>query len=276
MTIATGRAGSSPPASPDLRTTLFNLWFYGTTAALAATGFAISPFAGSRTMRGILHLWTRTQILGIRTILGARIVVEGQEHLPPGGRPALIVSKHQSELDAILLLNLWPDIGAIAMQELERYPFIGTILRKLGYILVPVDGPPAGRTAAVIDGARRVHAEGRPVLIYPEGTLMRLGARERYRAGAFRIYQALGVPAQPVAMSVGVIWPQRRWTKTPGATGGLRFLPPIEPGLDEAAFMARLEAGIEGATMALIEAHAAPAVAAEARARWDRRGGNDD
>ncbi|MEM8740573.1 MAG: 1-acyl-sn-glycerol-3-phosphate acyltransferase [Pseudomonadota bacterium] len=259
-----------------MRSLLFNIWFYSGTAVLALAAFLISPLAGTRTMRGMLHFWTRMALWGVRNLLGAKIEVLGRETLPNDGRPTVIVSKHQSELDAILLLNLYPDLGAIAMQELERYPFVGRIIRKLGYILVPVSGPPAGRTEAVISGARRVLSEGRPVLIYPEGILMKLGARARYRSGVFRIHEALEVPVHPVAMSVGVIWPQRRWRKTAGATGGLRFLPPIEPGLDHDAFMERLESQIETATITLIEAHASPEVATHARQRWERRAGNDD
>lgn len=250
-----------------MRSLLFNLWFYGGTLVFAVAGFVMSFAAGPATLRRALHVWTDWVVTGVRTVLGARILILGRENLPPSGPPALIVPKHQSELDSIVFLNLFPDLGAIAMQELERYPFVGRIIRKLGYILVPVSGPAAGRTAAVVEGARRVHAEGRPILIYPEGTLMSLGAKERYRTGAFRIYEALGVPAHPVALSLGVIWPRREWRKTPFARGAVAFLPPIPPGLGEAEFMARLEREIERATMALIEAHAAPEVAAAARAR---------
>ncbi len=254
-----------------MRSLGFNLYFYALTAVLALAGAAVAWVGAASRVRPILHLWTRGVLWGVRWILRGRVQILGRENLPPDGRPALLVSKHQSELDAIVLLNLFPDLGAVAMQELERYPFVGPVIRALGYILVPVSGPPAGRTAAVVEGAQRVHAAGRPVLIYPEGTLMSLGARERYRSGAWRIYAALGVPATPVAMSVGVIWPRREWRKTAHAQGSAAFLPPIPAGLDQDAFMARLEETIETGTMALIAADAAPAVqaAAQARARGD-------
>jgi 1-acyl-sn-glycerol-3-phosphate acyltransferase len=259
-----------------LRSLLFNLWFYPGTLVFAIGAFFVSFASGPPTMRSALRLWTAFVLLGVRLILRGRIVVLGREALPASGRPALIVAKHQSELDAILFLNMFPDAGAIAMQELANFPFTGRILRQLGYILVPVSGPAAGRTRAVVEGAGRVHGQGRPILIYPEGTLMSLGAKERYHTGVFRIYAALGVPAQPVANSLGVIWPRREWRKTAHATGGIRFLPEIPPGLGEAEFMERLETEIETATMALIEAHAAPGVAAVARDRKARGVANED
>src|SRR6056297_2248323 len=118
-----------------MRATLFNLWFYGITLTLASVAVAIGRFSGPARLRRLLHFWTRAVLSGLRGIMGARIEIRGRAHLPADGRPALIVSKHQSELDAIVLLNLWPDLGAIAMQELARYPLVGPIIRRLGYIL---------------------------------------------------------------------------------------------------------------------------------------------
>jgi 1-acyl-sn-glycerol-3-phosphate acyltransferase len=179
----------------------------------------------------------------------------------------LIVSKHKSELDALVFYSLLPTLGAVVMQELERYPFFGRVLRRMDMIAVAVDSGPQGRTAQVIRGAQRLMQQGRPVLIYPEGTLMSLGAKERYRTGAARIYAATGATAVPVALSLGTIWPRREWRKYLGQTGALAFLPPIAPGLDEATFMAQVEAQIEGGTMALIREHATGAVLEAAEAR---------
>jgi 1-acyl-sn-glycerol-3-phosphate acyltransferase len=153
------------------------------------------------------------------------------------------------------------------MAELERYPFFGTILRALDQVLVAVDEGPQGRTEQVVEGARRIVAEGRPMVIYPEGTLMDLGAKERYRRGAGHIYTALGCKALPVAVSLGVIWPKRDWRKFTGVTGAIEFLPPIEPGLDLENFMAEVEDRIETGTMRLVREHAPPERVARAEGR---------
>lgn len=275
----TAQAEAAPrPVSAEggPRSVAFNLFFYAATFLCALVAWLVSLTGARRALRGMLRVWSRIALWGVRNILGARVEVLGLERLPPGG-PALIVPKHQSELDAVVLLGLFPDLGAIAMKELENYPFLGRIVRGLGYILVAVNaGDRQKRTEAVVEGARRVHAEGRPVLIYPEGELMSLGAAARYRAGAWRIYDALGVPATPVAQSLGVIWPRREWRKQPGATGALEFLDPIAPGLGQAEFMAELERRIETRTMELIKAHARPALAALARERKARGAANDE
>ncbi len=258
-----------------MRSLAFNLFFYPFSLGCAFAAWLAAKAGRPDRVRAVLLWWARRVLGAVRVILGARIEVLGRERLPPGG-PQLLVAKHQSELDAILLYALFPDFGAIVMQELERYPFVGPVIAAMDFVSVAVDGGPQGRTAAVVAGAARVLAEGRPVLIYPEGTLMSLGAKERYRTGAARIYAATGCTATPVALSLGAVWPRREWRKRPGRTGALEFLDPIPPGLDEAAFMAEVESRIEGATMRLIRAHAAPADLAAAEDRHARGAANGD
>jgi 1-acyl-sn-glycerol-3-phosphate acyltransferase len=258
-----------------MRSLAFNLVFYPLSLLCAFAAWVAAKTAGKPAVRAVLGWWTRRVRDLVALVLGGRIEVRGRERLPPGG-PQLLVSKHQSELDAIMMFSLFPDFTAVVMQELERYPFVGAIVKALDFITVAVDGGPQGRTAVVVEGARRALAEGRPVLIYPEGTLMSLGARERYRTGAWRIYAATGAAVTPVAQSVGAIWPRREWAKRAGRTGAVEFLDPIPPGLDEPTFMALLERRIETATMALIREHAAPDDLARAEDRHARGAANED
>lgn len=238
-----------------MRVLLFNLWFYAVAFLVAMAAWGPAKLGRQAAVRAIIAWWTRRVLGAVRVILGGRVEVRGLERLPPGG-PQLLVAKHQSELDAILLFSLFPDFRAVVMQELERYPFVGPIIRTLDFIAVSVDNGPQGRTQAVIDGALEALEAGRPVLIYPEATLMRLGAKERYKSGAGRIYAAAGCAATPVALSLGAIWPRRDWEKRVGRAGALEFLDPVPPGLDQETFMREIEDRIETATMRLIREHA--------------------
>ncbi len=258
-----------------MRSLAFNLFFYAFTFVIALLCWFCALIGQPRAVRAVLGWWGRRVRGAVEILLSARVLVLGPERLPPGG-PRLIVSKHQSELDAILFFALFPSMGAVVMKELERYPFVGRILASLDMIAVAVDSGPQGRTAAVVAGATRLLAQGRPVLIYPEGTLMSLGAKERYRTGAWRIYAASGVAVTPVALSLGAIWPRREWEKRTGRTGALAFLDPIEPGLEEAAFMRTLESRIETATMDLIRQHADGQDRAAAEDRFARGAANED
>lgn len=254
---------------------MFNLWFYGFTFLCALAAWALARLGRRRALRRLTAWWARRVLNAVRRILRGRVEARGLERLPRDG-PLLLVAKHQSELDAILLLSLFPDMGAVAMQELERYPFVGAIVRGMGLVTVSVERGPQGRTAEVVAGARAVMAEGRPMLIYPEGRLMSLGARDRYRAGAWRIYAETGARAVPVAQSLGAIWPRRERVKRVGRTGAVEFLDPMKPGLTQEAFMAELERRIEAASMVLIREHADGPDLAAAEDRHARRAGNDD
>lgn len=264
-----------------IRSSLMILSLFGVTltAAALATPFVLL-WPSPRWVQPLVGLWARV-ILGLtRLILGARIEVRGLHHLPPGGvhangQGALIVGKHQSELDAIVLLALFPRIGAVAMRELDHYPLIGRFITALGYIKVRTDGGAGNHLPAVLSGSAAVLNAGRPLMIFPEGTLMELGARERYRSGVWHIYHQQQAPAYPMAVALGTIWPRRHWRKRCGMRGAVEFLPPIPPGLDKDSFMAQLEELLESRSMALIRELAHPDDLAKAEDRYARRANND-
>jgi len=258
-----------------MRSLLFNLFFYGFTALLAPVAWAVAKLGSRDRLQRLIRFWGKTVIRGIELILNSRVEMRGIENLPDGGS-WLLVCKHQSELDAVLLASILPHSGAVAMQELEKYPLFGPILRRLGLVLVPVSGPRANRTAQVVQGAQRVLAEGRPMVIFPEGTLMSLGARERYRKGIGHMYEAMDRPAVLVASSLGVIWPRREWVKHAGKTAAIEVLEPVPPGMALEPFMALVEERIEAATMRLIREHASGAILAAAEDRHARGIANED
>lgn len=257
------------------RSTVFNLLFYAFTFCVAFACWVLAHLSTRDAVWRAVNFWGRGVIWLVRVVLGSRIEVRGACRIDPA-RPQVFVSKHQSELDIVILAALLRNASAVAMEELTRLPFFGTILRKLDIVLIAVDAGPQGRTDQAVAGALRMKAEGRSMVIYPEGELMKLGAKERYRRGAGHIYRAMQVEAVPMAVSLGVIWPQRRWRKYSGVTGAVEFMEPIPPGLDAETFMAEVERRIETRTMELIEEHASGDRLAEARERFARGGANAD
>ena len=257
-----------------VRSTVFNLLFYAFTFLIALTCWVLAWVSTADAMWRVLHFWGRGVVWLVRVVLDARIEFRGLEHIDPT-RPQLFVSKHQSELDVVLLPLLLPGVSAVAMMELTRLPFFGTILRKLDTVLVAIEQGPQGRTEQTIAGAKRMKAQGRSMMIYPEAELMKLGAKERYRRGAGHLYEAMGVEAVPVAASLGVIWPRREWRKHPHTTGAIEYLEPIPPGLPFDEFMAEVERRIETRTWELIEEHLSGPRREEARDRRLRGANNE-
>ncbi len=258
-----------------MRVLLFNIGFYSYTFLIAFTAWAVSYLGTIGGMQRVLKAWTRGVIWMVRVLLKGRIEFRGLENIPRD-EPILIVSKHQSELDVVCHIHVHPNLAAVAMKELDRYPFLGRVLRGLEMVVVSVDGGPQNRTYQAVEGTRKAFEKGRPMLIYPEGTLMSLGSKERYRRGAANIYDALNVRAVPVAMSLGLIWPRREWRKRIGQHAVIEFMEPIEPGLPIAEFQKEIESRIETRTMELIEETGAPEIIERARDRHLRGAKNED
>ncbi|MEM6942348.1 MAG: lysophospholipid acyltransferase family protein [Pseudomonadota bacterium] len=258
-----------------MRSTIFNLFFYSYSFYIAAKLYIIAVLSGRReALYPTIKEWGETTMRAVDIILGAKIEIRGWEKIPRD-RPLLFVSKHQSELDVVLLAVLMPNVGAVAMEELTKYPFFGKMMKTLDVVLVAVDGGPQNRTEQSVEGAQRTFEQDRPMIIYPEGELMSLGAKERYRRGAAHIYTRLRPRAIPVATSVGVVWPRREWRKNPGLTGAIEFLEPLPDDLDFDTFMAEAERVIEDNTMRLIREHAPAPMLAEAETRKARNATNN-
>jgi len=252
---------------------VFNVVFYLVTFFWAMYIATSCYFVSGDAVRAKIRRWCHWTQWWVRVGLGAQIERRGVENIPEG--PYVIAPKHQSELDVAVIFGAHSDCGAVVMKELADLPFLGKLISKLDLIAVSVEGGPQGLTEMIRDGATRVSAEGRPILIYPEGELMALGARERYKSGVFNIYDAAQIQVLPIAQSLGAIWPKREWNKKPGSTGAIHYLEPIEPGLDRETFMARLETMIEDGSMSLIREHASSEELALAEDRFARKASND-
>jgi 1-acyl-sn-glycerol-3-phosphate acyltransferase len=86
-------------------------------------------------------------------------------------------------------------------------------------------------------------AEGRPIVIFPEGTRVPVGATPPLQPGFAGLYRALKLPVVPVAVDSGRLWPRGRFVKRPG-TVTMRFMDSIAPGLPRAEIEARVHDAI--------------------------------
>ncbi|MEO0543515.1 MAG: lysophospholipid acyltransferase family protein [Pseudomonadota bacterium] len=191
----------------------------------------------------------------MRVIVGTRFKVSGVENIPAGG--AIIAPKHQSAWDTFVLLPYVNDPVYILKRELMWVPLFGWYVARMR--MIPIDrGAREKAIAKVNDGAREEMAKGRQLIIYPEGTRRVPGAEPKYKSGIAYVYVETGMPVVPVAHNAGLFWPKTSFMRYPG-TFELKFLPPIEPGLDRGAFMEALEIKLETASdELLLEAVRAP------------------
>jgi len=201
-----------------------------------------------RAVLRIANLWGRTTLWMLHVICGIDVEWRGLEKIPPGG--ILVAAKHQSVWETFALITLFPDPAFIVKRELMWIPFFGWYVWRGG--MIPVDRG-AGKSAlsGMTAHARKALAEGRQIIIFPEGTRRAAGADPKYKFGVAHLYAEAGVPCVPIALNSGLFWPRRRFLRFPG-TVRVEVLDPIPPGLDRNVVFAKLQDEMEAATARLI------------------------
>ena len=222
------------------RSLLFNVLFYVTTTLYVVLGSPLL-FAPRRWAMAALANHARFELWLLKTIVGTKLEVRGQDKLPEG--PCLVASKHQSAWETFALIPLFRDPALLMKRELFWIPFHGWFSRKFEMIPVDRDKGPAALRRMLREARKRV-ADGRQIIIFPEGTRRPPGAPPDYKTGVVLLYEALGVPCVPVALNSGLFWPRRSLTRRPG-TIVVEFLDPIAPGLSKTVFLERLTGAIE-------------------------------
>jgi 1-acyl-sn-glycerol-3-phosphate acyltransferase len=231
-----------------VRSIVFNLAVY-VNFLVQAVLFSPVLLLPERMVWPVARFWVRSTLWLHRMILGIDDEIRGREHIPSGG--CLVASKHQSAWETLRLVELFPRPTFILKRELLWVPLFGWYLQRTG--MIPVDrGKRSAALAAMTARARRAVAEGRQIIIFPEGTRRPPGAPAAYRFGVRRLYAELAVPCLPVALNSGLFWPRRSLVQRRGRIV-LACLPVLPPGLPPEAFGARLEDAIETATAELLE-----------------------
>jgi 1-acyl-sn-glycerol-3-phosphate acyltransferase len=219
-----------------LRSLAYALVFYPATALFVLAGIAATAF-GSKATRSLVRSWTKFHHRLAQAVLGIRTQVEGE--IPRGA--VLIAVKHQSMYETLEMVRIGHTPVIVLKRELSEIPFFGWLTRRYG--VIPVDrkaGPKALREMLV--HGRKAVAAGRPVVIYPEGTRVKPGAKPPLRPGFAGLYRALGLPVVPVAVDSGRLWP-RGLLKRPG-TIHFRVGETIPVGLKRDDVEARVHAAI--------------------------------
>ena len=223
-----------------LRSALFALIFYGGTVLFVLGAFPVA-LLGQRPLRRHVRQWARFHRLCAAAILGISSRVEGAT--PTGA--VLVAAKHQSMFETLEVVLLLDEPAVVMKRQLADIPLFGRVTLRYGCIPVDREGG-AAALRRMMRAAEAAIGEGRPIVIFPEGTRVAPGERPPLQPGFAGLYRALKLPVVPLSLDSGRLWPARGFVKRPG-TVTMRFGEAIPAGLKRD----RIEAAVHAAINAL-------------------------
>ena len=159
------------------------------------------------------------------------VPVKPNENIRLDGK-AIIAAKHMSILEIAILATNIPNAFFIIKRELLWIPIYGWAFWRMG--LQPVNRT-RGKTNMnkLANAVAKKIMNGQVLIIFPEGTRVKPGARPALKRGLLYLAHQLKLPIMPVGTDAGVYWPKHGKMR-PG-TANVYFEPllPCNASLDE-------------------------------------------
>jgi len=175
----------------------------------------------------------------VRIFLNTSVNFIGIENIPKAEK-YFVASAHQSMFETFALQSVLDYPVFILKKELLKIPLFGLYLKKIKSIEIIRDTTTKDNLNFFDKVANIIKNEKRPLLIFPQGTRVKVDERVPFKKGVGRIYEALNISCVPIALNSGKVWPKHGIVKQPGKIT-VSFLKPIKPGLGRDEFIKDLE-----------------------------------
>ena len=175
----------------------------------------------------------------VKIFLSTKVEFKGIENIPKNEK-YFVASAHQSMFETFALQSVLDYPVFILKKELLKIPLFGQYLKKIKSIEIVRDTTTKDNINFFDKVANIIKNEKRPLLIFPQGTRIKVDERVPFKKGVGRIYEALNISCVPIALNSGKVWPKHGIVKHPGKIT-VSFLKPIEPGLNKDEFIKNLE-----------------------------------
>ena len=219
-----------------MRELLFKAVFFPGSAYYVLLAPLVALFGRTALVRHV-SAWGRFHDWCSRRVRGIHWRIEGA--MPQGA--VLLVFKHEAIYETIQPLALFDRPAPFFKQELMRIPVWGWACRRYGGVVIDRGGG-AKTLRTMLAEAKPVIAEGRPLMLFPEGTRVPHGEAPPLKSGMAGLYRILNLPLVPIACDSGRLIP-RHGKARPG-TVTFRIGETIPPGLPREEVEARVHAAI--------------------------------
>ena len=234
-----------------IRSILFNLCFY-TLTTITCILFIPTLFMPRNVVLGVTRLYLSSVYFIEKYVAGLDFEIRGLEHLPQG-HSYIVAAKHQSAYETLKLHHLFGDPTIVLKKSLLDIPLFGTFLKKLDVIAINRDNKEASM-ASLLEGAKRMKEQKRPIVIFPQGTRVGVQATTKqkpYKGGIIKMSKNADMPIVPLALNSGMFWARNSFFKKPGKVI-FEFLPVIEPGLPDKQVLKAIEDRLESKSIQLM------------------------
>ena len=178
----------------------------------------------------------------VKIFLNTKVEFKGIENIPKTEK-YFIACAHQSMFETFALQSVLDYPVFILKKELLKIPLFGLYLKKIKSIEIVRDTTTKDNLNFFEKVATIIKKEKRPLLIFPQGTRVKVDDKVPFKKGVGRIYETLNIACVPVALNSGKVWPKYGIIKHPGKIT-VSFLKAIEPGLNRDDFLRNLESKI--------------------------------
>ncbi len=221
-----------------IKSLIFNLFFYSVVIVVLIIAIPALILPKKFTLL-FGKLLANLIIFILRITLNTRVIFHGLENLKKVDK-FFVASAHQSLLETFILQSPLNFPIFILKKELLKIPLFGWYLKKMGSIEIVRETTTRDNLGFFEKIKKVIDKDNRPLLIFPQGTRVKLGEKVPFKKGVGRIYSALNIPCIPVALNTGKIWPKNSFIKYSGDIH-ISFLEPIMPGIDKNEFLNQLE-----------------------------------
>ncbi len=158
-------------------------------------------------------------VLILKLVMNTKVIFHGEENLKKVDN-FFVASAHQSMFETFALQIPLDGPIFILKKELLNIPLFGWYLRKIGSIAIIRETTTKENLNFFDKIKERLEKNKRPLLIFPQGTRVKLDEQPPFKKGVGRIYKALNLPCIPVALNTGQVWPKNSFMKFSGIMTG--------------------------------------------------------